>query len=398
MMMHFPRLRFLAAGAAFAALASPAFALDGTDLVAKLNAAYANNGATLGYKSIDVSGDSVVLKGASIKTTMPDAKDVEIGEITFDGVEELSDGGYTAQTVSFQDVDKTSEGTRVTARDMAISGLRIPAKVGTGKIDDMLSFETIGSGPIVVEREGKPVFSIEKTEVNTTRQDGDKGVDFDGIVSGVKADLSGVSEAKAKDVIDKLGLKTITGEVTTEGSWDLASGRISVEESAYNLDNLGRLSTSIDLSGYTPQFIQSLQQTMAAAEANPDKDATNQALGLSMMGLMQQLTFNGASIRFEDSSLTKRLLDYFGAEQGVTGEQLAQSIKGLAPLMLAQLDIPELQNQVTAAINTFLDDPKNLTITAEPDKPVPFPMLMGAGMGAPKTLPGVLGVKVTAND
>jgi hypothetical protein len=29
---------------------------------------------------------------------------------------------------------------------------------------------------------------------------------------------------------------------------------------------------------------------------------------------------------------------------------------------------------------------------------VPFPMIMGAAMGAPKTIPSVLGVKVTAND
>jgi hypothetical protein len=29
---------------------------------------------------------------------------------------------------------------------------------------------------------------------------------------------------------------------------------------------------------------------------------------------------------------------------------------------------------------------------------VPFPMIMGAAMGAPNTLPQVLGVKVSAND
>ena len=36
--------------------------------------------------------------------------------------------------------------------------------------------------------------------------------------------------------------------------------------------------------------------------------------------------------------------------------------------------------------------------SAEPANPVPFPMIIGAAMGAPNTVPGVLGVKVTAND
>ena len=119
---------------------------------------------------------------------------------------------------------------------------------------------------------------------------------------------------------------------------------------------------------------------------------------MSMMGLMQQLSFESASVTFEDASLTKKLLAFAGAQQGVTGDQMAQSLKGLIPIMMAQLQMPELQNQVSSAVNTYLDDPKSLTISAEPDKPVPFPMIMGAAMGAPTTIPQVLGVTVSAND
>ncbi|KQS81486.1 hypothetical protein ASG25_02300 [Rhizobium sp. Leaf384] len=397
-MMQFPRLRFLLAGVAFAALASPAFALDGTDFVEKLNAAYAINGATLAYEDVDVNDDSVVLKGASIKSTMQKADELQIGDLTFDGVEELADGGYTVETVAFPDIDKTSDGARLTAKDISIAGLRVPAKAGAGGIDDLLYYESAGTGPVAVEIGGKTVFSIEKSESNLSRQDGDKGIDFDGIVSGVKADLSEVKDAKTKMAIDKLGLQKPTGEFTMEGSWDLASGVFDIRDNSINVDNVGRLSIGLNVSGYTLQLLSAFQEAFKAAEANPNKDAANQALGLSAMGLMQQLSFTSASIRFEDASITKRLLDYFGAEQGVTGEQLAQSIKGLAPIMIAQLNLPDLQNQLTAAINTYLDAPKNITITAEPAKPVPFPMIMGAGMGAPNTLPSVLGVKVTAND
>jgi hypothetical protein len=397
-MMQFPRLRFLLAGVALAGLSSPAFALDGADLVTKFNAAYATNGASLAYQSLEESDDTIVLKGATLGSTVGKEAEFKIGDITLDGVAELDDGGYTVETVSFPDVDQTHDGVRVTAKDLAVSNLRIPAKVGTGTVDDMLFYESAGTGPIAVTLGGKTVFSIEKSESNLTRQDGDKGIDFDGIVSGVKGDLSGVQDAKAKQAIDKLGLQTLSGEITMEGGWDLTSGLFSLKDTSYNVDNVGRLSMAFDLSGYTMQLSKSLQEAFRAAEANPDKEAANQALGLTAMGLIQQLNFNSASIRFEDASITKRLLDYFGAEQGVSGEQLAQSIKGLAPLMIAQLNIPELQNQLTSAITAYIDAPKNFTVTAEPDKPVPFPMIMGAGMGAPNTLPTVLGVKITAND
>ncbi|MGO7638647.1 hypothetical protein AB9E25_33985, partial [Rhizobium leguminosarum] len=90
--------------------------------------------------------------------------------------------------------------------------------------------------------------------------------------------------------------------------------------------------------------------------------------------------------------------DYAGAQQNISGKQMADSLKAMTPIMLAQLNIPELQNAVSAAFNTFLDDPKSLTVKAAPENPVPFPTIFGAAMGAPNTLPQVLGVKVTAND
>jgi hypothetical protein len=113
---------------------------------------------------------------------------------------------------------------------------------------------------------------------------------------------------------------------------------------------------------------------------------------------MQQLTLNNAEISFKDASITKRALDYAGSAQGVSGAQMANTLKGLTPIMLAQLNIPELQTAVSAAVNSYLDNPKNFTITAAPAKPVPFPMIVGAAMGAPNTIPSVIGLKVSANN
>jgi hypothetical protein len=72
-------------------------------------------------------------------------------------------------------------------------------------------------------------------------------------------------------------------------------------------------------------------------------------------------------------------------------------VKGMAPLMLAQLNMPTLQNSLSAAINTFIDNPKNFTISADPANPIPLPMIIGTAQAAPNTLPEMLGVTVSAN-
>ena len=391
-------LRLMLASAAFIGLSGPAFALDGADLVTKLNAAYALNGATVAYEGVDVDGTTVTLSGVSVKSTSAPGKDFKVGDVTLEGVEEDDAGGYYVETVTLPDVNVKEDETVVTATDITMSGLTIPGNPAGGTINDIVLYESAGTGPVTVTVKGKQVFSMEEMEANLTKQEGDAGFDFDAALTGVKADLSDVEDAKAKEAIEKLGLKTLSGEMTVKGSWELASGNVSLEEYAFDFANVGRLAFSFDISGYTLDFMKSIQEAIKAQEANPNKEAANQAMGLAMMGLVQQLTFNSASLRFDDATITKRVLDYVGAQQGVTGDQLAQSLKGMVPLMMAQLNVPELQNQVTAAVNTYLDAPKSLTISAEPEKPVPFPMIMGAAMGAPNTVPSVLGVKVTAND
>ncbi|MBB3647554.1 hypothetical protein FHX14_003769 [Rhizobium sp. BK619] len=395
-MKHMRNLRLMMASTAFLALAGPSFALDGADMMKKLNAATSAGGTVITFEKAEVDGDTVTATGIQVGSASLPGDTLKIGELTFEGVEETEGGGYHAKTVSFPDIDMSQEEGRFSAKDIEIAGLTIPANATGETLNDILLYETVSTGPIALNVKGKDVFAIEGIESNLERQDG--GFTYDANVAGLRADLSQVEDASAKDAIEKLGLATIDGTVTMTGSWEVDSGKIAVDEYAFDFKNIGRLNIAVDFSGYTLAFVKSLQEAVKTAEANPNKEEANQAVGLAMLALMQQLTFNSASIRFDDASITKKALDYAGAQQGVTGDQLTQSLKGLVPIMMAQLNLPELQNQVAAAVNTYLDGPKNLTVSAAPEKPVPFPMIIGAAMGAPNTIPSVLGVKVTAND
>lgn len=395
-MLYNRTLRKMFASVALAAIASPAFALDGADLVAKLNAANSASGLTVTYGNIAVDGDTLTLQATKVTPTGGEA--LELGDITLEGVEEDGDGGYRVETVSFPDINRTEGDTTIVASDIQLGGLTIPAKADGKTLDTMLFYETATTGPITVTNKGKEVFSTSRIEGRIERRANDAGMDFDGSVSDIKADLTTIQDPKGKDTIEKLGLQTIEGKIDMKGSWELGSGLFSVDEYAFDFNDVGRLNLAFAISGYTLDFMNTMREAVETAQANPNREEANNALGMSMLGMLQQLTFNSAEISFNDASLTKKVLDVVGAEQGVSGEQMAQSLKGLVPLMIAQLNMPELQNQISQAVNTYLDDPRSLKITAAPENPVPFPMIMGAAMGAPNTIPQVLGVTVTAND
>lgn len=389
--------QFLFASAAVLMCSAPAFALDGADVLKKINAAYNVQGAEIAAKSVTVDGSNVTLTGVTFGQPADPTKQIPIGNVMLEGVEEAN-GGYTVETMKFDNVNYKQENVTISASDIYMSGLVIPGNTNTGKLDSMLFYDEAHSGPVTVTVDGKEAFSLAETKGTMTKSDDNNTVGFDLNATGFKADLSGVADPKTKDAIDKLAVQKLAGEMTMSGSWEVASGTIDIEEYALDLDNVGRLNMAFGFSGYTLDFIKSMQEAVKAQAANPNKEQADQAASLAMLGLMQQLSFINAEVSFEDDSITKRAIDYTASQQGMTGEQLSQTIKGMVPLMMASLNVPELQNAVSAAVNAYIDNPKNFTISAAPEKPVPFPMIMGAAMGAPNTLPGVLGVTVSAND
>jgi hypothetical protein len=388
---------FLLASTAFFSISGAAFALDGNDVLAKLNAVSAPNGTTFEAASTATDGDTVTLSGVTMTLTGADNKKVPLGDVTLDGVTE-SEEGYEIEKASFADINVMENGNGVTAKDIYIEGLSLPAKPDADSLVSIMPFSDLHVGNITITAQNKQVASIEEVTTSYTSDDDETKVDFEAAVTGIKIDTTSAPDPKAQETIKALGLETINGEIAMKGGWTLADGKFDITEYAFDFENIGRLDINMSLSGYTLAFIKTMQESLRAAEANPDKAAGQQALGMAMMGLMQQLSYNGASIRFDDAGITAKVLDYAGKQQGVDGKQFAQSIKGMLPMMLGQLNIPDLQTQISNAANAYLDDPKSIEVSAEPAQPLPFPQIMGAAMGNPADVAKMLNVQVTANE
>ena len=396
------RIRFkglLLAGAASAALSGPAFAaLDGQDLLAKINAAYAAGSGVLKAESIEINGDDVVLKGTTFTATGPQEKSIALGNLTLQDVTEADGGAYHIDRIEFPEVNVTEEKSSINVKDLYLAGVVVPGSTAGEGLSSMMMYEEASSGPITVTTDGKQVFAVEKASGSVALAEDESSLSFEGTVTGIKADLSSIEDAEGKEAINALGLQTINGEISVSGNWEPVSGTINLEDYTLDFADVGSLSLSFALTGYTMDLVKQLQETARTMQADANNEQAQQAAGIAMFGLMQQMSFQSAQISFEDAGITERGLDYAGKQQGSNGEQMAQMVKGMLPILLAQAKLGALQNQVSEAVNAFIDDPQNITITAEPEKEVPFPMIMGAAMGAPESVPALLGVSVTANE
>ena len=392
--MHRVPFRLALAATTFLTLSGSAFALDGAAFLAQINKNYEASGVTITAANVTVDGEDVAMTGVAYKLPGADAKPITIGDVSFTGVEEDDSHNYTVEKITFPDFNVTEDKATISASDLSLSGVFIPANPDDKTLDSLAPFENAHSGPISVKKDGKDVFSMVSMDANATIREDESGIDYDWAANAIKMDLTDAPDPKTKEAVEKLGLQTIEGTISMKSSWEAEKGTSKIENLTLDFQNVGKLNVSLGVSGLTLDLFKQIE----AASKDLNDPAKKDAAGRQMRGLMEQLTFDGANIRFDDASITKRALDYAGSQQGVTGEQLAQSLKAMVPLMMGQLNVPDLQAAVTAATTAFLDNPKSLTVSASPSAPVAFPVIMGAAMGAPNTLPNMLGVKVSAND
>ncbi|MCP4314634.1 MAG: DUF2125 domain-containing protein [Hyphomicrobiales bacterium] len=372
------------------------FAVDADDFAKKFVAAYASGGMKIDYSGVSDQGSDIVLQNVTVGME-GEPERLRLGDLTFNGVEDDGSGGYEVKTLTEDSIDFSNEEVQFTLKDLVVNNLRIPAEAKMETIDDVLYYDSVTTGPMVVTVEGSNVFQIAKSSATVSNNSDNTRMDFKARADGLEIDLSDVKDAEAQQAINGMGYQYVGGDLVVDGFWSLPTGELTVSEYALTLNDVGRIDLKLSISGYTLDFVRGIQQLQEnmAKQANDEK--AQQAMGLAMLGMMQQLTFNSLSLRFDDASVTNKVLDMVAGQQGMSRDQMVQGLQGMLPFVLGQLQNPDFQTKVTEAVSLYLADPKNIEVIAQPDSPLPFATIAGSAMGAWQTLPDVLNVSVTAN-
>lgn len=387
--------RVLAATAAMAvAPLSGAWAQLAEEAAARLQAYAADQGFTIEWEAIEPSGDNAALVGVRIgdgETMVP------IGDVDLEGVSR-DDKGYRIETVTlaaFRSTDAEA-GVDLTLDTIVLGKVLLPDEERRDYYGGSVFYETMEVDAASLTVGGVEVLTMADMHFEATEPDEGTPMDFSGAVESFALDLSLIEDESQLAVLDAIGLKQMEGRFDVEGSWNPNDGRMVLSQYDMVVNGAGTLGLVFEFGGATPGLIGSARELVKTMSENPDAD--DSAQGLAALGLLQQLTFHGATVRFDDDSLTGRVLAYVAQNQGMKPADIANQAKAVVPFLLAQLGNPDLTTQASQAVSAFLDDPRNLTIAARPAQPVPFAMLAATAMMAPAELTKALGVTVSAND
>lgn len=397
MLSHALKLKSISLAALLSATAlQSAWAWEADAVAERYRMLLEQQGIEAGWSSVSKDGDSVVLEGFTLGMAGFDTR-ADLGTFVLQDVSE-SDIGYEIGRVELDTFQHAKDGIELTLAGLAIDGLVLPGENAGSLYGGMMQYRRFALDSVKVGMGGpEPVFTLDGLTANTSVKESEGLLTFSGGADRFWLDLAKLTNsAEASKAIEEFGYEQLSGRADMEGSWSPEDGRLIVSRYDAAFDNAGTLGIKADISGYTPDFIKALQEMQKKVNNAPQEQ--QQAQGLAMLGLMQQLNLHGASVRFSDASLTQKVLSYVAAQQGIQPADVANQAKAIVPLMAGQYLGPELTQSLSKAITTYLDDPRSLEIRVAPAEPMPLAVLMGTAMGSPEALAKQLGLEVVAND
>ena len=367
-----------AAVTATALLSSPSWAID-ADVVAKaLGTSFAQGrGDAVSFADAFERGGQVVIKDLAVG--LPEgAGTAKFTETVLDAPVENGDGSIEAATVTV--TDGTIEGDDVNGAvssavmtDVTILTADI---IKAGNLDQGLLYRTATvTGFRFLPKDKLGEVTVEKLEIETGNIVDYQAQASRGTVTGVRIPVELAQQGPMSP--QSLGYEEIVLDVNWDGARDPDTQVAKIDTLAIAMRDGG----SLTISG-------ALGNVPAVRPKEPQE---------SMMTL-SQLTVQSLKLHYSDDSLAGKILEAAAAKQGTTREQYAQQLAGALPFFLSMIQNPEFQNKVAAAVGQFLTEPKSLTISVQPERPISGAELFGLVQTAPQTLPDVLGASIEANN
>ncbi|MEM1296489.1 MAG: hypothetical protein AAGH89_14065 [Verrucomicrobiota bacterium] len=162
--------------------------------------------------------------------------------------------------------------------------------------------------------------------------------------------------------------------------YNLETKQLDLRKAALMGDGMGRLSLSLSLLNFTPP------------PTPPEGEKPNP---LQLMAVLSAISIQSCEISFQDKGFTNRFLDRGAETAGITRQQFVTQI--IADLRKSfKADASTLNRQALSAVEQFLDEPDQLTISIKPAAPISVASIVAARfLGGGAQIPQMLGIEVT---
>ena len=365
----------LAGTALFVCTSIPAAAIE-PDAAAKALGAALVKGSNVEatFESAEMDGENIVIANFTIARKSENST-VTFEEVTITSPTEGDTGVFQSPEIGFSGGTISGEASGTIA-DATLTGVTVlGAGANSGGLTESVLFETAEANNLqITPKEQQGTVTVAHLYMESSNV-------VDGVPQATKGTVEGITIppemfAEAAFKPDAFGYEKIVLDVSWDGLRDLAAKTATINDFTLSIQDGGDLSI-FGVFGELPDP-RTLNDPAAAGNVTKTK--------------VHELT-----IRYDDHSLAGRVLDFLAKQQGLARADYAKQISDALPFLLIALNNPGFQEQVAAAVSSFLQDPKSLTIEIAPDAPVSGDDLVALAQTDPGKIPDTLNASVSAN-
>jgi hypothetical protein len=158
-----------------------------------------------------------------------------------------------------------------------------------------------------------------------------------------------------------------------------------VFEAALTLRSLGTLQITGKLAGRSPSVLASAP-TVSQSDAEMPAPAASPVM------------ISGIAVRYEDMSLTGKLLKLLAKDQGVETDRVIDNAASAIATGLGQDSDDDLFSQITAAVRAYLSAPSSFTVSSDLPQPVPVKAFIESASEGPAEFFSRYPASVSVND
>ncbi len=346
------------------------------------------------YSTLEVDADGTIrLKGITmtLKGASPDVEQAryEIEELSLSGIAERSAGKFEVDQATWKGFTMQM-GALASAAFPLITGRTLFINQPSAQPTDLERMQSASiRGKEFVIPEALILASGQSISLERVKQtwdgDPDTGAGLTNVeVASLKLPGEMFKQADGSNPLSAVGYDGLEFGLVGKGLTTVAGDATGFDfEFKLTGKDMGALVVNLAADGVPASMLSSL------SSGEPDVEKLAQHA--------QAISLRRAKIRFEDASVTRRLLAFAAKTQGTDEASLIGNATGAAQAALMGLNDPTLASQTAGAIAAFLKNPGSITLNLAPAQPVLGAQLMQAAQN-PAALLQMLAVSVTAND
>ncbi len=371
-------LRLAACGLLIVASVTTADAADPHRIADLLVAAVAASGdGTLSYGNAGADGDAIVLSDVKLKLAAKDGV-VSVPKVTIKGAAERKPGGFTADSIAFDNGSVASAAGGTKWGTATLTDAVVPSADEVTARARLRPFSQLAIGALEV-RDAKASDPVTVATLSVEMGDVAEGAPMNVMVTATGAQMPATAVASpiASAVLDRLGYDHVQADVTVDAAYDPDADTVDVRSLTVDAPDIGKIAVTASFSGLSLHRL-----------ADPEEEKAARAAA----------RLNSLSVRFDDAGFVKRMLAMQADMLGGTPDDVREAlVDGALPVALSFVDNTGFRDSFLAAVDTFLQDPHSLTLTAAPQQPVPLGQVMRTALHSPLGLADLLAPDVVAN-